>query len=189
VFFLSNILLNSCYKPESFPNKYVSEYEFAVPLIDSVFSASDFESFKYEPDSYEVQKDFPVKMGVFSYSFSLNNSSGDAMQWIEPRIVLDTRNFIQNTKISFKIYITGEDENEKSYFWLPEDYSITTNRNMQTVETDNNRIFVETLKQSKRLWIDVTFYFAEDTPLSVLKSKELGFHLAVKCKTISALKI
>ncbi|MDR3246276.1 MAG: hypothetical protein LBT50_07570 [Prevotellaceae bacterium] len=165
------LALSSCYKADPLPKKFASDYQFAIPIIDTTVELGDFVDFALIPgllDDYEIAEGREINMGELSFPFYLGDfGESQDIKWLEPQIILDTKDLPDGTTANIKIY-TKEDGGGKYYFWLPENYSITaTNVLIKIPESPVSITNIAQFRSSKEVFLDVAIKY----PTSVLASK------------------
>lgn len=171
LFLFCLFFLSSCYEADPLPKRFTSDYQFAVPVIDTTVELGDFVDFVVRsnlPVDYEIPEGKEINMGELSFPFYLGDfGESQDIKWLEPQIILNTKDLPAGTTANIKIY-TKEDDGEKYYFWLPENYSVTaTNVPIKVPESPVSITNIAQFRSSKEVFLDVALKY----PTSVFASK------------------
>jgi hypothetical protein len=188
ILFACLFVVTSCNDIESLPDKIKSDYEFAIPIMDTTVSVGNFVDFNYSPellDTVKLPEGKEIRMGEQEYPFYIGDySSSQEITWLEPQITIATKDFPSGTKVNIRIY-TKDDSEGKSYFWLPENYSITMeNTQVKVPETPAKINEIERFRHSRKVFIDVCITY----PTAMLAAQIANDRVNIKFGIRFALK-
>ncbi|MDR1584495.1 MAG: hypothetical protein LBS55_14790 [Prevotellaceae bacterium] len=151
--------LVSCYEIEPLPDKVKTNGEFAIPLIDKTVRVEEFVSFDNELlNMIEIPEGIPISMGEYSYPFYIGDyASSQTIEWVEPQIIIDTKDLPEGTKLQIKLY-TKNDFGGKVYFWLPDDYFITVEE-MPVKINDGKITDLGQVRDAKKVFLDISITY------------------------------
>ncbi|MDR1593887.1 MAG: hypothetical protein LBS43_05310 [Prevotellaceae bacterium] len=157
------ITLTSCYDIDSLPDRIQSGYELAIPITDTTLSIGEFTSLRYYEnfwDQLEIPEGTPIEMGEQSYPFYIGDySSSQKIEWIEPHFFIESKDFPSGTKINIKVY-TKNDYEEKTFFWLPENFTVDlTDTQVRVPETPSKITNVEQFRSARRVYLDLAIIY------------------------------
>jgi hypothetical protein len=166
------------------PDRIKSDYEVAMPLIDTTVSVGDFATFTGTdaiPDSITLPEGTPVIMGEMEYPFFIGEySSSQKVKWLEPFIIIDTKDLPAGTTINIKIY-TKNDDGVKIFFWLPENNSITiANTPVRVPETPNRLTNIDQFRYYPKVFLDASITYPEKTQVSKIIRDRIHIKFAFK---------
>jgi hypothetical protein len=149
--------------------------------MDMTISVADFSSitnYTQLLETIEIPEGTPINMGERSYPFYIGEySSSQTIEWLEPRLIIDTKDLPSNTTINIKIY-TKNDLGEHSYFWLPNNYSITlVNTPVKVIETITN---IDQFRNARTVFIDVDITYPTDVTVSQIINDKINIKFAIR---------
>jgi hypothetical protein len=174
--------LTSCYEFDPLPNKIRSNYELAIPIMDTTIVIGDFESFANYNDIWntEIPEGTFIDMGELSFPFYLGYyAHSDIIEWIESQIIIDTKSFPSSTKIYLKIYIKT-DNGEKLHFGLPENYPITLENSQVKVPMERMIEEIEQFRYAKRIFFNASIEYPVATSVSSISTAKMNIKFAIK---------
>ncbi|MDR1338928.1 MAG: hypothetical protein LBK58_02565 [Prevotellaceae bacterium] len=186
-------VMNSCYEFEELPNRIRSDYELAIPVIDTTVSIGDFVSFPLPdalPDLTTIPERTPIGMGELEFPFFIGEySSSQKLKWIEPSIIIETKDLPSGTVINIKIY-TKDDDGGEIYFWLPSDHTVTIGSgSIKIPETPNRITNVDQFRYSKKIFLDASITYPTATPVSKVIKDRVNIKFAIKFEIEADLSI
>jgi hypothetical protein len=183
--------LGSCYKIEPLPDRIKSDYEFAIPIIDTTITVKDFIPIKYLSDyQAEVPEGIPINTPEMSYPFYIGDYvASQEVQWIEPHIIIDAKDFPANTTLNISIY-TVEDYITKYYFW--QNHPVTQASTPVKIPEDPNRITdIEPFRSSRKVYMNMSVIYPKSMSVSDILQDKLNIKFSIKfaIKTDLAIKL
>jgi hypothetical protein len=188
--------LTSCYEFESLPDKIKSDYSFAIPLIDTTVRLGDFAYFLYHDipginiPEVNIPEGTPIRMGELAYPFYIGDySSSQEIARLEPQLIIDTEDLPSGTEINLKIY-TKDDFENRVYFWLPDDYSISLVNTPVKVPEDTQRITnIEKFRSARKVFLDITITYPTAVSSTQILNDRINIKFAIKFSLTTDLKI
>ncbi|MDR1886688.1 MAG: hypothetical protein LBQ70_02120 [Prevotellaceae bacterium] len=174
----------SCYDAEPLPNRVQSDYEFAIPVIDTTVQMGDFMELAVIGvihDTMTISEGTPISMGELSYPFYIGDyATSQEIKWLEPQMIVDTKDFPSGTVADIKIYT--KDDNEKAYyFWLPEDYSITlTATQLKVPDTPNRITDISRFRTARQVFMNISIKYPTAVSVSKIVHDKVNIKFAIK---------
>jgi hypothetical protein len=181
---LCTLNLTSCYDFDTLPDRIKSNYEFAIPVIDTTVKIGDFESLAYYdeiPDELDIPEGTVIGMGEQEYPFYIGDySPTQEIEWLEPQLIIDSKDFPPGTEANIRIY-TKNDRGEKTYFWLSEDYSITLGNTSIKVPDIPNRINdIEKFRNAQTIFLDVFIVYPVKVLLAQIADDKVNIKFGIR---------
>jgi hypothetical protein len=185
--------MNSCYEFEALPDKIKSDYEIAIPVIDATISVGDFVSFSFPDvllDYIEILEGVPINMGEMEFPFFIGEySSSQKLNWLEPLMIIDTKDLPSGTIVNLRIY-TKNDNERGVYFWLPEDYTITVDNSLMRVpETPSKITNVDQFRHSRKIFLSASIKYPTTVPASKIIKDKVNIRFVMKFEIETDLSI
>jgi hypothetical protein len=178
--------LTSCYDFDPLPDRIKSDYEFAIPIIDTTIRVGDFidfVNFSYPDeilDTLTLPKETPIRMGEYSYPFYIGDHSSQEIKWLEPQIIIAAKNFPAGTIANIRIY-TKDDNKEKTYFWLPENHSISlVNTSVRVPETPTVIEEIDPFRTVRKVYLDIFFTYLDKVFVSQIKDNQVNIKFGIR---------
>jgi hypothetical protein len=180
--------LSSCYKFEPLPDRIKSTYEFAVPIIDTTVSIEEFASVRYYMkyysdymDKFEIPEGTPIRMGEECYPFYIGDyAPSQEVEWLEPQLIIDSKDFPAGTTVNIMIY-TNNDYDIKTFFWLPENYSITLSGSPVRIPETPKRIEdVQLFRSARRVCLDIIITYPSAMTGTEIANNRINIKLGIK---------
>jgi hypothetical protein len=186
-------VMNSCYEFEALPDRLKSDYEIAIPVIDTTVSIGDFVSFPLPDDLLDqitIPEGTPIDMGELEYPFFIGEySPSQKLKWIEPLMIIDTKDLPSGTVVNLQIYTKDDDEREV-YFWLPADYTVTTgNAPIKIPDTPGKIPNIEQLRYSTKIFLDASITYPTAVSASRVIQDRVNIKFAIKFEIETDLSI
>jgi hypothetical protein len=180
--------LTSCYKIEPLPDRIKSYYEFAIPVIDTTIEIKNF--IPVSDYSLEIPGDIPINTPEMSYPFYIGDyATSQEIQWIEPHIILEAKDFPSSTTLNINIY-TMQDYGTKYYFW--QDYPVVqTNSPVKIPDVPNRITDIEQFRSSRKVFMKISVTYPASVLASDILQDKLNIKFAIKfaIKTDFAIKL
>jgi hypothetical protein len=153
-------------------------------LIDTTVKVGDFADFVYYgviPDTLTVPRETSISMGEHEYPFFIGDySSSQEIEWLEPQIIIDTKDFPSGTVINIRIY-TKNDNGEKIYFWLPENHSVTLVNTPVKVPDAPTRIKeISQFRTAQKVYLDVLITYPTEVPVTQIINDRVNIKFGIK---------
>jgi hypothetical protein len=166
------------------PDRIKSDYEFAIPVMDTTIGIGDFVPITADfnhSDMIEIPAGIPIYLGEMLYPFYIGDyAASQEIKWVEPHIIIDAKYFPANTIITLNIY-TIQDDGEKYYFWLPENTPITlTNTTVKIPDVPDRITDIERFRHSRKVFINMSITYSEPVLLSEIIQDKLNIKFAIK---------
>jgi hypothetical protein len=184
------LVLTSCYKIDPLPDRIKSDYEFAIPIVDTVVTMENVLRNQYHINDTAAIPEWvtailipegeTTKLGEITYPFYIGEyASSQEVKWLEPRIILNAKNFPSGAVANIQIYTKQNDSIH--YFWLDKDHSVTlTNTTITIPETPINLTNIEDFRYSRSIYMNVFISYPEQLSMSDILSATMSFKLAIK---------
>jgi hypothetical protein len=175
------------------PDKIKTDYTLAIPIIDTTISLGDFATIaRYEQliETIEIPAETPINMGEQSYPFYIGEySPSQTIEWLEPQLIIDTKDLPSGTKINIKIY-TKDEFGRRSYFWLSDDYSITlTHMPVKVPETPQTIKNIDQFRDATSVFLDIDLIYPTAVTGSQIVDAEINIKFAIKFAIKTDLKV
>ncbi|MDR2774041.1 MAG: hypothetical protein LBC19_04735, partial [Tannerella sp.] len=124
------------------------------------------------------------------YPFYIGDySSSQEIARLEPQLIIDTEDLPSGTEINLKIYIKDDFEN-RVYFWLPYDYSVTL-VNMPVIVPENPQIIenIESFRSARKVFLDITITYPTEVSSTQIMNDSINIKFAIKFAMKTDLKI
>jgi hypothetical protein len=176
--------MTSCYNFETLPHRIKSDSEIAIPVIDTTVSVGDFIAFTLPEEllnTIEIPEGTPINMGELEYPFFIGEySASQKIGWIEPFLILETKDLPFGTTINIKIY-TKDSEGKEIYFWLPENNPVTiSNVPIKIPETPVKLTNIEQFRYSKKIFFNISVTYPTAVPVGKVIQDRLNIRVAIK---------
>jgi hypothetical protein len=177
--------LTSCFDIESLPDKVKSDYEFAIPVVDTTVALGDFASFKqYELLlGQDIPAETPIRMGEQEYPFYIGDySDSQEIDWVELLIIIDPKDLPSTTKVDVKIY-TRNDSGEKSYDLVSDVIPLgqTYLKKIEGIE--------EKFRDAREVFLDTSLTFTDAVSGAQIMNYKVNIKFAIKFAITTDLKI
>jgi hypothetical protein len=187
------LALISCYDVDTLPDKIKSSYSFAIPIVDSTVSIGDFASLaNYGAllEQVEIPEGTPIHMGEQEYPFYIGDySPSQEIEWVEPHIIIDTKDLPSGTVVNIRIYIKN-DYGEKVYFWLSENHSITLiSTPVKVPETPQVITNIEQFRNARQIFLDTYLTYPATVSGAQIVNDKVNIKFAIKFAIKTDLKI
>jgi hypothetical protein len=195
------LALTSCSGFEPLPERIKSDCEFAIPIMDTTVVTGDFASFNITgefpnipelPDTFNLPKDTvinikikkgeAIKMGELEYPFYIGDyAMSQEIEWIDPHLIISTKDFPSGTTLNIRIYTKDKFKN-KSYFWLPEDYTVTLTdyEPVRVPESPSKIQDTERFRNARKVFVDVWITYPEEMSLEQIIDDRVNIKFAIR---------
>jgi hypothetical protein len=187
--------LTSCYDFDTLPDRIKSDYDFAIPVIDTTVRVCDFVDFlSYTEisETFTLPKGTPIRMGEYAYPFYIGDySSTQEIEWLEPQIVILPKYFPSGTEANIRIY-TKDSDGKKIYFWLDENHSVTLlNTSVRVPETPTIIKEIDRFRTARKVYLDVVLTYPDEVTVSQVKDNmvDIKFSIRFAIKTDLTIKL
>ncbi|MDR0726118.1 MAG: hypothetical protein LBF59_08970 [Prevotellaceae bacterium] len=175
------------------PDKIKSNYTLAIPIVDTTVSVGYFVDIQYYStllEAIQIPEDTPIDMGEQSYPFYIGDySASQEIEWVEPHLIIDTKDLPSGTKVNIRIY-TKNEYKDKVFFWLPSDYSVTlTDMPLKVPDTPNRITNIEQFRSAKNVYLDVSLTYPTAVSGAEIVNDELNIKFAIKFAIKTDLKL
>jgi hypothetical protein len=192
ILWMSLFALTSC-NIEPLPDKIKSDHLFAIPIVDTtvlVSSFADFPNYGQLLEQIKIPAGTPIHMGAQEYPFYIGDyASSQEIEWIEPHLIIDTKDLPSGTEINIRIY-TQNEYREKLYFWLPADYSVTLVNTPLNVPENPQRIRdIEQIRNARKVFLDTYFTFPETVSATEIMNDIVNIKFAMQLAIKTNLRI
>jgi hypothetical protein len=177
------------------PDKIKTDYTLAIPIIDTTISLGDFSEIQQYYsilDIFEVPANTPVNMGEQAYPFYIGEySSSQEIEWIEPQIIIENKDLPSGTIVNIRI-CTKNDDDERIYFWLPSDYTVTLSNTLVKVPETPQKIEKEDInkfRSAKNIYLDTYITYPATMSGTEIVNQKVNIKFAVKFAIKTDLKI
>jgi hypothetical protein len=187
------LILTSCHEFDSLPNKINTNYSLAFPVVvDTTILVGDFAGkgiYNNLIGMIEIPAGDTVKIGEQAYSFYIGDYfSSQEIEWVEPRMILDSTNLPSGTIINLGIYT--ENESKKDHFWLPKDYPITLgDKKIIVPETPKRIENIEQFRSSRIIYVNTSIVYPTAMSGEQIVNNKLKITLAIKFAIKPDLKV
>jgi hypothetical protein len=187
------LTMTSCYKLDSLPDKIKASYSLAIPIVDTTVSVGDFadiQSYYTLLEDSEIPEGTPIKMGEQAYPFYIGDySSSQEIEWVEPHIIIKSTDLPSGTKVNIRIYIKNESD-EKVYFWLSPDYSVTlANTELKVPEISQQITNIEQFRSARTVYLDTSIIYPAKVSGAEIVSHKVNIKLAIKFALKTDIKV
>jgi hypothetical protein len=187
------LTLTSCYEFDSLPDKMKANYSLAIPIVDTTVAMGDFadiKSYYALLEGVEIPEGRPINMGEQAYPFYIGDySPSQEIEWVEPHLIIDTTDLPAGTKVNIRIYTKDESE-EKVYFWLSPEYSITlANTPIKVPEAPQQITNIEQFRSARTVYLDTSITYPAAVSGAEIVNHKVHIKFAIKFAIKTDLKI
>jgi hypothetical protein len=158
-------------------------------MIDTTVVVGDFVEIKNNPNG-TIAEGREIIMGELSYPFYIGDfGEAQDIKWIEPQIVVDTKDLPAGTIAYLKIYLINED-GSKNFFWLEENFAVTaTSTPIRVPENPTKITNVATFRTSREVCLDLSLKYPSEVKASAVLRDKVIVKFGVKFGITANFKI
>ena len=170
------------YSRDPFPTEIVSDYELAIPIVDTVVNFAEIAF----PLDYLPNENQEILSGIIgpekiSFPFYLADffEDGQYLSWIEPKIIIDS-DFLD--KIDFMLDFFLEDESGGILHILNSNIKLTSGENVLFGNADSRLDFNSNmfLKDAKKITVQATIVVKESITVKDLVNSKSNIKIGLK---------
>jgi hypothetical protein len=186
--------MTSCYKFEPLPSRIKSTHELAIAIIDTTVSIGNFVTFTLPEellDTIMIPEQTPIDMGELEYPFFIGDySPSQTIEWIDPFLILETKDLPSGTIVKIEIYIKDGND-RKIYFWLPENNAVTiAGAPVRIPDKPTSPLTnLESFRYATSIFFNISVQYPAATPIGKVINDRLNIKLGIKFKIETDLAI
>lgn len=179
--------LVSCYKADPLPERLKTEYELAIPIIDTIVSVGDFidiDTSSIPPNLLSIPAGTPIHLGEMKFPFYLGDfANTQIVEWIEPKFLLHVGATKATGEIlSANLQLYTKQGSVKNFFWLPDYYWVQLGYDPVTVPENPARIDAQQISSATEVFFDLNVKFPRAVYASEVLTTRVRIQLGVIIK-------